>query len=62
MGARALVRRRLLEGKRDGFDIEYIGRGYRASPAKATPASTPSSKSASSQRRSPNDRPSSRAQ
>ncbi len=32
MGARAFVRRRLLEGKRDGFDIEYIGRGYRASP------------------------------
>ncbi len=33
MGARAYVRRRLLEGKRDGFDIEYIGRGYRASPS-----------------------------
>ena len=33
MGARAFVRRRLLEGKRDGFDIEYIGRGYRASPS-----------------------------
>ncbi|HZY99117.1 MAG TPA: multifunctional oxoglutarate decarboxylase/oxoglutarate dehydrogenase thiamine pyrophosphate-binding subunit/dihydrolipoyllysine-residue succinyltransferase subunit [Candidatus Baltobacteraceae bacterium] len=33
MGARAFVRRRLLESKRDGFDIEYIGRGYRASPS-----------------------------
>ena len=33
MGARAFVRRRLLEGKRDWFDIEYIGRGYRASPS-----------------------------
>ena len=33
MGARAFVRRRLLEGKRDGFDIGYIGRGYRASPS-----------------------------
>jgi 2-oxoglutarate decarboxylase len=33
MGARAFVRRRLLEGKRLGFDIEYIGRGYRASPS-----------------------------
>jgi len=33
MGARAFVRRRLLEGKRDGFDIEYVGRGYRASPS-----------------------------
>jgi 2-oxoglutarate dehydrogenase E1 component len=33
MGARAFVRRRLLEGKRDGFDIEYIGRGCRASPS-----------------------------
>ncbi|HVA33719.1 MAG TPA: multifunctional oxoglutarate decarboxylase/oxoglutarate dehydrogenase thiamine pyrophosphate-binding subunit/dihydrolipoyllysine-residue succinyltransferase subunit, partial [Candidatus Baltobacteraceae bacterium] len=33
MGARAFVRRRLLESKRDGFDIEYVGRGYRASPS-----------------------------
>jgi multifunctional 2-oxoglutarate metabolism enzyme len=33
MGARAFVRRRLLEGKSAGFDIEYIGRGYRASPS-----------------------------
>jgi multifunctional 2-oxoglutarate metabolism enzyme len=37
MGARAFVRRRLLESKRDGFDIEYIGRGYRASPSEGYP-------------------------
>ncbi|MHB8139979.1 MAG: multifunctional oxoglutarate decarboxylase/oxoglutarate dehydrogenase thiamine pyrophosphate-binding subunit/dihydrolipoyllysine-residue succinyltransferase subunit [Vulcanimicrobiaceae bacterium] len=31
MGARAFVRRRLLESKKDGLNIGYIGRGYRAS-------------------------------
>ncbi|HEY8296474.1 MAG TPA: multifunctional oxoglutarate decarboxylase/oxoglutarate dehydrogenase thiamine pyrophosphate-binding subunit/dihydrolipoyllysine-residue succinyltransferase subunit [Candidatus Baltobacteraceae bacterium] len=37
MGARAHVRRRLLEGKTGSFDIEYIGRGYRASPSEGYP-------------------------
>jgi 2-oxoglutarate decarboxylase len=37
MGARAFVRRRLLESKRYEFDIEYIGRGYRASPSEGYP-------------------------
>jgi 2-oxoglutarate dehydrogenase E1 component len=31
MGARAFVRRRLLESKKAGFDMGYVGRGYRAS-------------------------------
>jgi 2-oxoglutarate dehydrogenase E1 component len=31
MGARAFVRRRLLESKKVDFDIGYVGRGYRAS-------------------------------
>ena len=33
MGARAFVRRRLLESKKANFDMGYIGRGYRASPS-----------------------------
>ncbi len=33
MGARAYVRRRLLENLAKSFDIEYIGRPYRASPS-----------------------------
>ncbi len=33
MGARAYVRRRLLEHRDDRLDIEYVGRGYRASPS-----------------------------
>ncbi|MGZ3496962.1 MAG: multifunctional oxoglutarate decarboxylase/oxoglutarate dehydrogenase thiamine pyrophosphate-binding subunit/dihydrolipoyllysine-residue succinyltransferase subunit [Vulcanimicrobiaceae bacterium] len=33
MGARAHIRRRLLESKTSVLDIEYIGRGYRASPS-----------------------------
>jgi len=33
MGARAYVRRRLLEHRDDTLDIEYVGRGYRASPS-----------------------------
>ncbi|PZR59658.1 MAG: multifunctional oxoglutarate decarboxylase/oxoglutarate dehydrogenase thiamine pyrophosphate-binding subunit/dihydrolipoyllysine-residue succinyltransferase subunit [Candidatus Meridianibacter frigidus] len=37
MGARAFVRRRLLERKTDAMDIEYIGRGYRASPSEGYP-------------------------
>ncbi|MDQ6932977.1 MAG: multifunctional oxoglutarate decarboxylase/oxoglutarate dehydrogenase thiamine pyrophosphate-binding subunit/dihydrolipoyllysine-residue succinyltransferase subunit [Candidatus Eremiobacteraeota bacterium] len=39
MGARAHVRRRLLERKNDGMDIEYIGRPYRASPSEGYPGS-----------------------
>ncbi|MBC5829206.1 MAG: multifunctional oxoglutarate decarboxylase/oxoglutarate dehydrogenase thiamine pyrophosphate-binding subunit/dihydrolipoyllysine-residue succinyltransferase subunit [Candidatus Eremiobacteraeota bacterium] len=39
MGARAHVRRRLLERKNDGLDIEYIGRPYRASPSEGYPGS-----------------------
>lgn len=31
MGARAFVRRRLLESKKTNFDMGYVGRGYRAS-------------------------------
>jgi len=37
MGARAHVRRRLLERRSDGVDIEYIGRPYRASPSEGYP-------------------------
>ncbi|MDQ2872083.1 MAG: multifunctional oxoglutarate decarboxylase/oxoglutarate dehydrogenase thiamine pyrophosphate-binding subunit/dihydrolipoyllysine-residue succinyltransferase subunit, partial [Candidatus Eremiobacteraeota bacterium] len=37
MGARAYIRRRLLEGKANSLDIEYIGRGYRASPSEGYP-------------------------
>ncbi|GAC1500333.1 MAG: multifunctional oxoglutarate decarboxylase/oxoglutarate dehydrogenase thiamine pyrophosphate-binding subunit/dihydrolipoyllysine-residue succinyltransferase subunit [Vulcanimicrobiaceae bacterium] len=37
MGARAHVRRRLLERRSDGVDIEYIGRAYRASPSEGYP-------------------------
>lgn len=33
MGARAYVRRRLLERLGRSFDIEYVGRPYRASPS-----------------------------
>jgi multifunctional 2-oxoglutarate metabolism enzyme len=37
MGARAHVRRRLLERKTDSMDIGYIGRPYRASPSEGYP-------------------------
>jgi len=37
MGARAHVRRRLLERKTDSMDIAYIGRPYRASPSEGYP-------------------------
>ena len=37
MGARAYIRRRLLERKTDSLDIEYIGRPYRASPSEGYP-------------------------
>ncbi|MDQ2681051.1 MAG: multifunctional oxoglutarate decarboxylase/oxoglutarate dehydrogenase thiamine pyrophosphate-binding subunit/dihydrolipoyllysine-residue succinyltransferase subunit [Candidatus Eremiobacteraeota bacterium] len=37
MGARAHVRRRLLERKSDSMDIAYIGRAYRASPSEGYP-------------------------
>jgi 2-oxoglutarate dehydrogenase E1 component len=37
MGARAHIRRRLLESKTNSLDIEYIGRGYRASPSEGYP-------------------------
>lgn len=37
MGARAYVRRRLLERFRKPLDIEYVGRGYRASPSEGYP-------------------------
>jgi 2-oxoglutarate dehydrogenase E1 component len=33
MGARAYVRRRLLERLDKSLDIEYVGRPYRASPS-----------------------------
>ncbi|MHB1798635.1 MAG: hypothetical protein ACYCUI_10070, partial [Vulcanimicrobiaceae bacterium] len=33
MGARAYVRRRLLERVTDRYEIEYVGRPYRASPS-----------------------------
>jgi 2-oxoglutarate dehydrogenase E1 component len=38
MGARAYVRRRLLEHRDDKLDIEYVGRPYRASPSEGYPA------------------------
>jgi len=37
MGARAYIRRRLIEKKRNKLDIEYIGRPYRASPSEGYP-------------------------
>jgi len=37
MGARAYVRRRLLERKTDSLDIGYVGRPYRASPSEGYP-------------------------
>ncbi|MGH7736910.1 MAG: multifunctional oxoglutarate decarboxylase/oxoglutarate dehydrogenase thiamine pyrophosphate-binding subunit/dihydrolipoyllysine-residue succinyltransferase subunit, partial [Candidatus Tyrphobacter sp.] len=37
MGARAFVRRRLLERLGTGVEIEYVGRPYRASPAEGYP-------------------------
>jgi 2-oxoglutarate dehydrogenase E1 component len=37
MGARAYIRRRLIERKSDSLDIEYIGRPYRASPSEGYP-------------------------
>jgi 2-oxoglutarate dehydrogenase E1 component len=37
MGARAHVRRRLLERLAPGSEIEYIGRPYRSSPSEGYP-------------------------
>jgi 2-oxoglutarate dehydrogenase E1 component len=37
MGARAYARRRLLERLRKALDIDYAGRGYRASPSEGYP-------------------------
>ncbi len=37
MGARAYVRRRLLERRSDSLEIDYIGRPYRASPSEGYP-------------------------
>ena len=37
MGARAYMRRRLIERKRDSLEIDYIGRPYRASPSEGYP-------------------------
>jgi 2-oxoglutarate dehydrogenase E1 component len=37
MGARAYVRRRLIERKRDTLEIDYVGRPYRASPSEGYP-------------------------
>jgi 2-oxoglutarate decarboxylase len=37
MGARAYVRRRLIERKRDALEIDYVGRPYRASPSEGYP-------------------------
>jgi 2-oxoglutarate dehydrogenase E1 component len=37
MGARAFVRRRLIERKRDTLEIDYVGRPYRASPSEGYP-------------------------
>ena len=37
MGARAYVRRRLLENLTKKFDIDYVGRPYRASPSEGYP-------------------------
>jgi 2-oxoglutarate dehydrogenase E1 component len=37
MGARAFVRRRLIERMRDKLEIDYVGRPYRASPSEGYP-------------------------
>ncbi|HET6896102.1 MAG TPA: multifunctional oxoglutarate decarboxylase/oxoglutarate dehydrogenase thiamine pyrophosphate-binding subunit/dihydrolipoyllysine-residue succinyltransferase subunit [Candidatus Baltobacteraceae bacterium] len=37
MGARAFVRRRLIERMRDHLEIDYVGRPYRASPSEGYP-------------------------
>jgi 2-oxoglutarate dehydrogenase E1 component len=37
MGARAYVRRRLIERQRDSLEIDYVGRPYRASPSEGYP-------------------------
>ncbi|HZZ65393.1 MAG TPA: multifunctional oxoglutarate decarboxylase/oxoglutarate dehydrogenase thiamine pyrophosphate-binding subunit/dihydrolipoyllysine-residue succinyltransferase subunit [Candidatus Baltobacteraceae bacterium] len=37
MGARAYVRRRLIERQRDRLEIDYVGRPYRASPSEGYP-------------------------
>jgi 2-oxoglutarate dehydrogenase E1 component len=37
MGARAYIRRRLIEKKRGTLEIDYIGRPYRASPSEGYP-------------------------
>ena len=37
MGARAYMRRRLIERKRDKLEIDYVGRPYRASPSEGYP-------------------------
>ncbi len=37
MGARAYVRRRLIERQRDKLEIDYVGRPYRASPSEGYP-------------------------
>ncbi|HEV2262590.1 MAG TPA: thiamine pyrophosphate-dependent enzyme, partial [Candidatus Rubrimentiphilum sp.] len=37
MGARAFVRRRLIERRTGGLEIDYIGRPYRASPSEGYP-------------------------
>ena len=37
MGARAFVRRRLIERRSGGLEIDYIGRPYRASPSEGYP-------------------------
>jgi 2-oxoglutarate dehydrogenase E1 component len=37
MGARAYVRRRLIERMRDSLEIDYVGRPYRASPSEGYP-------------------------
>jgi 2-oxoglutarate decarboxylase len=37
MGARAYVRRRLLERRADSLEIDYVGRPYRASPSEGYP-------------------------
>jgi len=37
MGARAYVRRRLIERRRDRLEIDYVGRPYRASPSEGYP-------------------------
>jgi 2-oxoglutarate dehydrogenase E1 component len=37
MGARAYVRRRLIERMKDVMEIDYVGRPYRASPSEGYP-------------------------